>query len=132
MHRFRDELAEFRAAKQGSRHDALLQILSWSFGMHALDLRSAMEQIKAEWQRLTAGEGREDEVDVVACWVAGREIDQRAAMAPIGQRDEDDGMCSLVNFAEVHDVGDDIVEGSFLPGRWTQLPAAAKAGKSSF
>ena len=81
MQAFRDELGQFRASPVGSRHGALLHIIGWSFGMVALDLRWAMEQIRVEWATLTSGERREGEPDEIACYVAGREIDQRAARA---------------------------------------------------
>ena len=82
---FQREMVRFRSSGVGSRHDALVRIVAWAFGMHALDLRSAIDEIKAEWQHLTAGEGREDEVSDIACWVAGKEIDQRqeAAMTAV-------------------------------------------------
>ena len=81
MQKFNAELQQFRGAGTGSRHDALVHIVGWSFGMEYLDLRWAMERIKAEWLALTAGEGREDEVGVVACWVVGRESTKRGEQA---------------------------------------------------
>lgn len=79
MQRFRDQLDIFKGAAKGSRHDALVRIVGWAFGMKSLDLRRALEQIRAEWLVLTAGEGREYEVNEVACWVAGQELAKRAA-----------------------------------------------------
>ena len=76
MQAFTAELDQLPWPAKGSRHEALVRIVGWSFGMEHLDLRWAMERIKAEWQRLTAGEGREDEVDELACWVVGQESDQ--------------------------------------------------------
>ncbi len=78
---FQREMVRFRSSGVGSRHDALMRIVAWAFGMHALDLRSVIDEIKAEWQHLTAGEGREDEVSDIACRVAGKEIDQRQEAA---------------------------------------------------
>lgn len=82
MQRFAVELATFRAAERGSRHGALMHIIAWSFGLRHLDLRTAMMQIDDAWQKLTTGERRESEPSEVATWVAGREIDQRAAQTP--------------------------------------------------
>jgi AAA domain/Bifunctional DNA primase/polymerase, N-terminal len=79
VEKFNAELEVLHRATTGSRHDALVHVMSWSFGMHALDLRDAVERIKAEWAVLTAGEGREDEVDEIACWVTGKEATKRAA-----------------------------------------------------
>lgn len=144
MHRFRDELIEFRRSGQGSRHDALLHIVGWAFGMKALDLRDALVRIKADWRVLTAGEGREDEVTEIACWVAGKEIDKRAREAeqpPPGvdpatgevlpASGDDDGMVALIDWSEVHDPADDVVEGLIMFARWTQFVASAKTGKST-
>lgn len=79
MQKFREQREQFRRAGTGSRHDALVRIVGWSFGMEHLDLRWALELIRADWRALTAGEGREDEVNEVACWVAGQELAKRAA-----------------------------------------------------
>src|SRR5262249_6122974 len=72
MQKFAAELEWFRNASRGSRHDALVHVVGWAFGMTALDLRWAVEQIKTEWVLLTVGEGREDEVAEVAAWVVGQ------------------------------------------------------------
>jgi hypothetical protein len=83
MQRFAAELRDFQATAAGSRHDALVHIVSWAFGMNALDLRDAMTRIKATWLALTVGEReREDEVDIVARWVVGRETTKRATAPP--------------------------------------------------
>jgi hypothetical protein len=140
MQRFSAQLEDFRRAGTGSRHDALLRIVGWSFGMEHLDLRWALERIKAEWQHLTAGEGREDEVTEIACWVAGQEIAKRAAQVeqpPPGPVtgdepvDEDDGVMAVVDWSKLHDPVDDLVDGIAGPGRWTQIVAPAKGGKST-
>jgi hypothetical protein len=78
MQAFGEKLHELSAAKTGSRHDAMHYALSWAFGMEALDLRHAMAQVKDIWEQLTAGEGRGDEVDDAATWIAGKEIAKRA------------------------------------------------------
>jgi replicative DNA helicase len=41
--------------------------------MEQLDLRHARERIKAEWDLLTKGEGRDDEVDDLFTWLVGQE-----------------------------------------------------------
>lgn len=38
----------------------------------------------------------------------------------------------LIDFAKVHDHGDEIVDGLLLPGRWTAAGAGPKAGKTTF
>jgi hypothetical protein len=77
MQRFAQQLDEFRHATDGSRHDALVRIVSWAYGMHALDLRDATARIRDVWLELTGGERREDEVAEVACWVVGQERGKR-------------------------------------------------------
>jgi hypothetical protein len=91
MHAFRDELERFAAVGAGSRHDGLVRIVGWAFGMGALDLREALAQIQTEWRRLTAGEGREDEVAEVARWVVGQERQKRAAAVPAVAMTSTDG-----------------------------------------
>lgn len=83
MRAFGVELERFRQAGQGNRHEALVKIIGWAWGMTHLDLRWALEQIKDAWQVLTAGESRGDEVDDVAAWATGQEAPKRAAAAAI-------------------------------------------------
>jgi RecA-family ATPase len=45
--------------------------------------------------------------------------------------EDDDDYPFLIDWSEVHDPDDDIVDGLALPGRWTQFIAGAKVGKSS-
>lgn len=146
MQRFSAELDKLRASGPGSRHEALVRIISWAFGMNALDLRWAMEQVHAVWQTLTPRERRDAEPDVVACWVAGREIDKRAAQQPppnvdpaTGEIDVDDDDApvrglDLVDWGELYagtHTEDPVVDGLAFRGRWTAIAAPAKAGKST-
>jgi hypothetical protein len=85
MQWFDRALTQFRSSRIGSRHEALRTIVGGVCGMNsmgpALDVRWAIEKIKVEWQHLTAGEGREDEVTDLLTWTVGQEVRQRAAAA---------------------------------------------------
>jgi hypothetical protein len=81
MTAFGAQLDQFKAAVHGGRHGALVQILAWCWGMRALDLRWALEQIRPAWLALTPNEGRADEVDEFACWVTAQERTKRATEA---------------------------------------------------
>lgn len=85
--------------------------------------RLAEEQAKAGWTR--GGDGTWTPTGERA-----RKVYERLR-AQVNGAGDGEGMVDLVDFAEVHDSADDLVEGLFLPGRWTQMPAAAKAGKST-
>lgn len=71
--------------------------------------------------------------DVSDHLAAGHGVDE---LVPIGEgdpaRDDDDEfIVPLINWAQVHDPGDDVVEGLAMYGRWTQFVASPKVGKSS-
>jgi hypothetical protein len=136
LQRFEEQLDEFRAAHEGSRHDALVRIVGWTFGMGALDLRDAMLRIKDAWALLTPGEGRSSEPDEVAAWVVGQEATKRPSAAQIDDyqfEDEDDELLlELIDWRVTHDPADDLIERYVMPGRWTQNVAPAKAGKSAW
>jgi hypothetical protein len=87
---FGEKLKDLRNATEGSRHQAMLGIIGWAFGMDHLDLRYAVQHVKREWDLITAGERREDEVDDVATWIAGQEIARRAAQPPPAEKPIDD------------------------------------------
>jgi hypothetical protein len=134
MQTFSEQLVAFRSAGVGSRHDALVRIVGWAFGMVALDLRSALGRIKDEWGDLTAGEGRADEVDEVAAWIVGQEQpkrDRRLSEEPPSADEQLPDLLELVDWNNTTLPEDELVEGLIIPGRWLQLVAQAKVGKSS-
>lgn len=45
--------------------------------------------------------------------------------------DDDQQPIELIDWATIHDHGDEIVPGLLMPGRWTSLAAGAKAGKTT-
>jgi hypothetical protein len=130
MQAFAAELQRFGQATVGSRHDAMLRIISWAFAMNALDLRTALAQIKTAWLALTAGEGREDEVTDVATWVVGQEQAKRAAPIDVYQPGESiflDWQAFANRDTTVHRW---LVENFWPWGRAMALWASAKEGKS--
>jgi hypothetical protein len=140
MQRFAEQEAVFTQAAEGSRHDALVRIMGWAFGMTALDARDALARIKADWEVLTAGEGRTDEVDEVAAWVVGQELLKRAKPAdptPVGdyqQATDDDTPSIFIDwqaFAKRDSSQHHWLVEKFWPwGRAMALWAGAKEGKS--
>jgi len=127
------KLTAFRQATEGSRHGALLDILSWCGGMVALDLRWALEEVKRAWLDLTDGEGREDEVADVFTWVVGQELRQRAPAPEIAtyQAPEVDIFIDWHTFAQRDATARPwLVEGLWPAGRAVALWANAKEGKS--
>ena len=136
---FAEQIKEFQQATTGSRHDALVKIAGWTIGMEHLDLRWAILQIKTVWEVLISGEGREDEVTEVIAWVIGQELPKR-----IGNPNHQEPNVSQLTSTspgtshsdfwltfedDIHD--DDIIEGLIIPGRWLQMVAPSKQGKSS-
>ena len=85
MEMFTDRLRTLEGSASGSRHEALVSLVGWTFGMKHLDLRWAMARIEASWYTLTAGEGRGDEVEDVAAWVVGQRTAEAATQrVPVG------------------------------------------------
>jgi hypothetical protein len=131
MQAFAEQLAAFRQATVGSRHPALVQILSWAFGMNALDLRKAVKQITAEWLTLTAGEGRQDEVLDFATWVVAQEQAKRAEPIDVYQPGTTSIFIDWREFAKRDTTAHLwLVENLWPVGRAIALWAGAKEGKS--
>jgi hypothetical protein len=131
MQAFSVELAQFRGAAVGSRHAALGRILAWAWGMNALNLRWALEQIHEAWLELTPGEGRADEVEEYAAWVTAQEMAKRnAGVKPPGSSDSS----IFINWHEFAQRDSTerqwLVEGFWPWGRSMALWAGAKEGKS--
>lgn len=133
---FEKELDVFRQAQSGSRHAALLRLLSWVAGMGALDFRMAIDRIKPVWLDLTPGEGREDEVSDIFAWVAGQELRARqfaqSAQVIVNYQPSDSGIyLDWDAFADRDPVGNRWLVERFWPwGRGMALWAPAKEGKS--
>lgn len=128
QHAFAARLEQFAETAKGGRHQALLETVSWAFGMEHLDLRRALDDIRHRWARLTAGEGRADEVDEIATWVAGQEIPKRRQTPPT---DSDGDMVPLDDWGDNETEIEDLLEGVIIPGRWSQVVAQKKEGKTS-
>lgn len=60
-----------------------------------------------------------------------KDAGQAAATEGAAPESGDDGMVRLIDWTTPNDVGDDLVDGLVIPGRWTQFVAAAKTGKST-
>jgi hypothetical protein len=73
MQTFGPNLKECAQASRGNRHDALVSIVGFAFGMVALDLRDAGTDIDALWLSLVPGERRDGETWDVATWVTARD-----------------------------------------------------------
>jgi AAA domain len=60
-------------------------------------------------------------------------ISMYAAKIAAGERpgDDDEDIAEVIDWSQVHDPADDVVEGLVMPARWTQFVAGPKAGKSS-
>jgi Bifunctional DNA primase/polymerase, N-terminal/AAA domain len=140
--KFGEQIQIFQRAQTGSRHDALVRIIGWAFGMSHLDLRWAMLQIQTVWDVLTDGEKRESEPKEVATWIVGQELPKRnlppthavqqsnagaPATTAIDDYQDDTFILTFEDIANE----DHIVEGLIVPGRWLQLVAPSKQGKSS-
>lgn len=66
-------LGKLTASGRGSRHDALVSVVGWLFGMRHLDLEHAMTLVCSTWDALTPGERRDGEPWEVARWVVAQE-----------------------------------------------------------
>ena len=82
---FTNQLGILAAASKGSRHEALVRIVGWAFGMEALDLRWAMKRIAEIWTTLVPDDpGRGSEVWELATWTVGQESIKRNSASPNG------------------------------------------------
>lgn len=136
------ELEKLKCADEGSRHEAMKHVVSWAWGMVALDLRWALQQVNDLWADLTADEDRGDEVDSFACWVTAQEqrkrANERAEMVEPGS-DETPGSIPALVIEHVSDVAarvDAAGDPGFLfrpiwpAGDYGALGAEKKAGKT--
>ena len=77
---FNAKLTELQAMTTGNRHPKLVNVVGWTFGMRALNLDKAMQDIDSVWGGLLRPDEvhrRAGEAWEVAHWVAEREIHNR-------------------------------------------------------
>lgn len=71
-----DALELFDRSAPSGRHPALLGAAGRIVGLDHVDLGDAVTRLRTRWDRVTAGEGRERELDDVLGWLIGRELDK--------------------------------------------------------
>lgn len=72
-----------RAAPNG-RHPALLTAAGRIIGLDHVDLGDAVTRLRSRWDAVTAGEGRERELDDVLAWLIAQELDGAAGRLESG------------------------------------------------
>jgi hypothetical protein len=136
MQAFAIELEKLRQAGVNDRHATMKHVMSWAWGMKALDLRWVMDQVTGVWLELVPGEGRDDEVKEYAKWVTAQEMTKRAAEgeATGSPTTGDDHPSIFIDWHEFarRDTSERqwLVEGFWPRGRAMALWAGAKEGKS--
>jgi AAA domain len=99
---------------------------------HARQVATALRPVVPEVVICEALVGK----DVTDHLLAGHGVDELVVILDEDDEndpeDDDDGMVPLIDWTHVHDPDDDVVEGLVIYGRWLQLVAQAKEGKSSF
>jgi hypothetical protein len=143
-----------------SRHDSTQHALIWAAEMAAAEVISAAEafrEVAAVWVRVMdpgrraelTSDRRTTEFEAMVRHAVGkaeaktpaelRRLSDRAGVLrvdldsrePDVSQGQEEGGWPLIDWADVHDPGEDLVERLVLPGRWLQLVAGPKVGKSS-
>ena len=113
---FNAKLTELQAMTTGNRHPKLVNVVGWTFGMRALNIDKAMQDIDTVWGGLLRPDEvrrRAGEAWEVAHWVAEREIHNRTIDQALG----DSSLSSPLEWSDAH-VGDP--QDRRLPDEWWQ------------